>query len=67
MALKDPLFELNKILCTLYTRPEAEAFRSPVAWKELGLTDYPSIVSSKSIFLFALNLIYMLINIHTYI
>ena len=54
MALKDPLFELNKILCTLYTRPEAEAFRSPVAWKELGLTDYPAIVSSKFISLFPL-------------
>mmetsp|Transcript_34666 Transcript_34666/g.83734 ORF Transcript_34666/g.83734 Transcript_34666/m.83734 type:complete len:234 (-) Transcript_34666:329-1030(-) len=34
----------SKILKTIGDRPDAEPFRVPVAWKELGLTDYPQLI-----------------------
>ena len=35
---------MMKIVCALISRPESVIFRKPVAWKKLGLDDYPDIV-----------------------
>jgi len=36
--------KMLKIVCALLARPESEPFRAPVAWKVLGLDDYPKLV-----------------------
>ena len=40
----DDAMKMLKIVCALIARPESEPFRAPVAWKVLGLTDYPKMV-----------------------
>jgi|UPI000581B030 hypothetical protein len=35
---------MSKLVDIFYNRPDAEPFRDPVAWKEIGLTDYPVII-----------------------
>ena len=37
---------MMKIVCALISRPESAIFRKPVAWKKLGLDDYPDIVKN---------------------
>lgn len=44
MSVKEGVSEMLKIVCTMLSRPECEAFRSPVDWKNLELFDYPEIV-----------------------
>jgi hypothetical protein len=45
--------KMLKIVCALLARPESEPFRAPVAWKQLGLDDYPKLVKvgSRVVFL----------------
>jgi hypothetical protein len=42
--IKDGFLEMYKIILSFISRPESNAFRDPVDWKQLGLVDYPSIV-----------------------
>lgn len=35
---------IHRIVCSFLSRPECAAFREPVDWKGMGLTDYPEIV-----------------------
>lgn len=37
---------MSKLVDTFYNRPDAEPFREPVNWKEIGLTDYPKVIKN---------------------
>jgi hypothetical protein len=47
MVLKEGFADMLKIICTILSRPESEAFKDPVDWKVLELYDYPEIVKSE--------------------
>ena len=36
--------EMLRIICSIISRPESDAFRAPVDWQALGLFDYLDIV-----------------------
>ena len=42
---KDDYGKCTKIIEAIESDPASEPFREPVAWKELGLLDYPQIVT----------------------
>ena len=44
MLSKDDKEACAKLLKKLTDNPQSEPFREPVNWKELGLTDYPSLI-----------------------
>lgn len=37
--------EFNALLGKMMARKDSEFFREPVAWEEMGLTDYPVVIS----------------------
>ena len=44
MESREGFPEMLKIVCSMIARPESLAFREPVDWKLLGLTDYLDVV-----------------------
>ena len=44
VALSPAMKQMDKIVDKLYARPDAEPFREPVNWEELGLFDYPELI-----------------------
>lgn len=41
---EDDWKRMSKLVDSFYNRADAEPFREPVAWKALGLTDYPKVI-----------------------
>ena len=45
MSVMSPsMRSMDKLVDKLYARQDAEPFRDPVQWRELGLFDYPELI-----------------------